>query len=177
MAADSRAQRSLAALRVSAATMLAFCGADVGACSLGTGIREKDLAWSYQSSDEVFVARLISYRVVPPPPGGKYMLRQSDYELIEAIKGQPAQRGVLTETDSQPVLPGDAPAPACGPWLVSPNAVGATALVMTRPFSQGGVDYVGVDPFSNRLDPAATPADDDLELILRIHDRHLGDEP
>lgn len=168
MAGGLRTAQS-AALRMAFAVALAAFGVDADACSIGSGIREQDLTQSYRSSDEVFVARLTSYRVVAPAPGGRYMLRQSDYELIEAIKGRPASRGVLTETDPAAPLPGNPPGPACGPWLLGPTAVGAIALIMTRRNSLGGMDYVGIDPFSRTLDPAATPADDDLELILRIH--------
>lgn len=177
MAAGFRAQRSNGALSVVTAVALAACAVSADACSIGSGSREQDLTHSYQSSDEVFVARLTSYRVVAPAAGGKYMLRQSEYELIEAIKGQPAPRGVLTESDPQPVSPSDPPAPACGPWLINPRIVGAIALIMTRRYSQGGVDYVAVDPFSSRLNPEATSTDGDLELILRIHQQNEGNDP
>ncbi|WP_368562233.1 hypothetical protein [Pseudoxanthomonas sp. UTMC 1351] len=177
MAAVSCARRSMGALSVVIAVALAVCAVDADACSIGSGIREQDLKRSYESSDEVFVARLTSYRVVAPPAGGKYMLRQLDYELIEAVKGQPASYGVLTEFDPYAPLPGNPPGIACGPWLISPHSEGAIALVMTRAYSQGGLDYVGIDPFSSRLDPTAGSADDDLELILRIHQQSQGIGP
>jgi hypothetical protein len=165
------------ALRATVAVALALCAVAAEACSIGSGVRERDLTQSYQSSDEVFVARLTSYRMVAPAAGGEYMLRQADYELIEAIKGQPPRHGVLTEADPNAPLPGNPPGIPCGPWLIHPEVAGSTALVMTRHYSLGGVDYVGIDPFSRRLDPAATPADDDLELILRIHQQLQGDDP
>lgn len=150
---------------------LAAAGTPALACSIGSGIPEDDLAEGYRQSSHVFVARLIRYRKVAPPAGGTYMRVEADYELVEAIKGRPAAHGVLFESDPYSPLPGHAPGPACGPWLVHGGNVGTLALVMAD--DDGAVDarHLRVRPFSRRLSAPEQGMDEGLEIILRLHEQ------
>lgn len=149
---------------------IAGAGTPALACSIGSGIPEDDLAEGYRQSSHVFVARLIRYRKVAPPAGGTYMRVEADYELVEAIKGRPAAHGVLFESDPYSPLPGHAPGPACGPWLVHGENVGTLALVMAD--DDGAVDarHLRVHPFSRRLSAPEQGMDEGLEIILRLHE-------
>jgi len=138
------------------------------ACSIGSGIREDDLAVAYRHSSHVFVARLTGYRKVGPPVGGTHMQLEADYELVESIKGRPAARGVLFETDWASPLPGHPPGPACGPWLLSGREPGALALVLA---TEEGAGRWRVAPFSRTLIPTGRGWDEDLDIILRIHEQ------
>ncbi len=136
------------------------------ACSIGSGIPDDDLASAYRQNSHVFVARLTGYRKVAPPAGGIHMLLEADYELVESIKGHPAARGVLFETDPAFPLPGHPPGPACGPWLLPLREPGALALVMA---TEEGAGRWRVAPFSRWLVPTGRGWDEDLDIILRIH--------
>ncbi|MEL1265196.1 hypothetical protein [Pseudoxanthomonas putridarboris] len=146
-----------------------FTGVDAArACSLGSGVLEDDLAHAFQAVDEVFVARLTSYRKVPPGPGGEYMLVQSDYELVETLKGHPQAHGVLVEADPYSPLPGHAPGPACGPWVVHAGSVGHTALVLAHRWTDDNAGGLDVHPYSRRIDVSGTGADEVLAIVRKL---------
>lgn len=152
---------------------IAGAGAPAVACSIGSGVPEGDLALAYRQSSDVFIARLTGYRKVAPPAGGTLMQVEADYELVEAIKGHPAPHGVLIESDPYSPLPGHAPGPACGPWLVYESNVGKLALVMTWDDGKADSRHERVNPFSWRLVPPVMGKDEKLAIIRRIQEQSV----
>ncbi len=104
----------------------------VAACSWGNpGRRLQEEIHSYYDADAVFLARLEVPRSVPPGGAYRFSMLASDYELIEAFRGDPPLRGVVaTEDTSKPGLDG-VPPDSCTGWLLHPGMKG-TAVIFAR---------------------------------------------
>ena len=132
------------------------------ACSLALKGPEQDLPEALRNSDVAFVARLSTYsRIIPS--GSKYYLGRIGYVVLERIKGRVDTQGTLFEWTSDPVREDVAPAPACGPWVVTEGNEGAALLVFASRIGPAG--RLVPHPFSFRLDTERSEPEEWLELI------------
>jgi hypothetical protein len=134
----------------------------VAACSLALKGPERDLPEALRNSDVAFVARLSTYSRIAPV-GGKYYLGRIGYVVLERIKGRVDTQGALFERTSVPVRPSGAPAPACGPWVVTERNEGAALLIFAS--RSGPTGRLVPHPFSLRLDTEGSESEKWLELI------------
>ena len=154
--------------RIAVGLLICLCAFPAYACSIGTGLWEKDFAQAIRSNSQVFIARLISFDEVPPAAGHDYYINQMQYVMLDVIKGRPETLGTLSEQNPGHVRPGRPPGPVCGPFLTGDYNVGKTAIVFAERDVRAGRFALWAAPFSRIVDLDNPEIDEMLQQIRKL---------